>query len=376
MEPIASRISDLKFGATGGPLEVRILRKWIPHFRQYETWFMAIDKHGDCIQILGQKVNQTYVESKLQVSKCYKIQNYACCAVEEYQKILNRNIYLSVGTASQIEQIDTKNHLPAFHFNFRTREQLQMLADQIEEFLDFIGSRQTSITLWKECIDSIEKFNRTALTTSSSKTVVAVTHLKVSTYAGSLRLSATAATHVYINPPIPETSALMDRSNDMALSIPLTSQLPITIQSLNAKPLTDLTDKTFVCKARIAEYTIKDTWYHSICPNCSETVSIMGEGWFCPTDGLANAPIFFYKLSATIMDDTDSVFISLSDDAVRKLAGVPCTKLVNEYSLIERKTIPPILNERKETTFNFFLQVMRSSKPEKIRFTAQNIAPL
>lgn len=199
------------------------------------------------------------MESMLQVSNCYKIQNYACCAVKEYQKILNRSIYLSVGTTSQIEQIDNKNHLPAFHFNFRTREQPQMIADQIEEYLgnlfnrfffyhwkhvpwlkcftDFIGffvklkddekktvnhlwtsfwstksntyypqlsylqlififiwyifyfntktsSRQTSITLWKECIDSIEKFNRTTLTTSSSKIVVVVTHLKVSMYAG------------------------------------------------------------------------------------------------------------------------------------------------------------------------------------------------
>lgn len=37
-------ISELKYACVGGPLQVRILRKWKPDNRRHETWYLAVDK--------------------------------------------------------------------------------------------------------------------------------------------------------------------------------------------------------------------------------------------------------------------------------------------------------------------------------------------
>jgi hypothetical protein len=38
-------ISELKAEGIGGPLQVRILHKWKHDIRQYETWYLDVDKY-------------------------------------------------------------------------------------------------------------------------------------------------------------------------------------------------------------------------------------------------------------------------------------------------------------------------------------------
>ncbi|CAH1429433.1 unnamed protein product [Lactuca virosa] len=66
------------------------------------------------------------------------------------------------------------------------------------------------IDLWNECITVPTKFNRDLLMPLPAITVVAVTNLKASTSAGTLRHGSSPATHVYINPEIPETTSILD----------------------------------------------------------------------------------------------------------------------------------------------------------------------
>lgn len=40
-----TNISDLKYACEGGALQVRILRKWKPHYRRHETWYLGVDKY-------------------------------------------------------------------------------------------------------------------------------------------------------------------------------------------------------------------------------------------------------------------------------------------------------------------------------------------
>ena len=40
-----ARISELGYGRTGAALRIRILRKWVHHYRQNETWFLGVDTH-------------------------------------------------------------------------------------------------------------------------------------------------------------------------------------------------------------------------------------------------------------------------------------------------------------------------------------------
>ncbi|CAI9259362.1 unnamed protein product [Lactuca saligna] len=93
-------ISELKAKGVGGPLQVRILRKWKHDIWQYETWYLAVEKYVDAIQILGQRTNQSYIESVLNVSQRYIISDYSCPELDKYQKVLENDIYIDVGLKS------------------------------------------------------------------------------------------------------------------------------------------------------------------------------------------------------------------------------------------------------------------------------------
>ncbi|CAI9259629.1 unnamed protein product [Lactuca saligna] len=87
--------------------------------------------HGDAIQILGQRTNQSYIESVLNVLECYTISDYSCPKLEKYQKFLENDFYIDVG-------------------------------------------------LMSDCIGNPQKFDRDSLHPPPAATVVAVTNLKPS----------------------------------------------------------------------------------------------------------------------------------------------------------------------------------------------------
>ncbi|KAL4554931.1 hypothetical protein LXL04_037540 [Taraxacum kok-saghyz] len=101
-----ARISELGYGCTGAELKIRILWKWIHHYCQTETWFLAVDEHGDAVQILGKKPNQHLLESKLNVLRCYAIEDYTCTQTRNYSKTILNPIHLNLGLASKITEIE------------------------------------------------------------------------------------------------------------------------------------------------------------------------------------------------------------------------------------------------------------------------------
>lgn len=60
---------------------------------------------ADAIQILGQRTNQTYIESVFNVSECYIISDYSCPQLDKYQKVLENDFYSDVGMKSIIQRI-------------------------------------------------------------------------------------------------------------------------------------------------------------------------------------------------------------------------------------------------------------------------------
>ncbi|CAH1428184.1 unnamed protein product [Lactuca virosa] len=132
-------ISELKAEGIGGPLQVRILRKWKHDVRQYETWYLAVDRFGDAIQILGQRTNQSYIESIFNVSECYVISDYSCPALDKYQKVLENDIYIDVGLKSIIQPIPDTTTIPKNLFRFVSKSHLIELGETPPYYPDFIG---------------------------------------------------------------------------------------------------------------------------------------------------------------------------------------------------------------------------------------------
>ncbi|CAH1436144.1 unnamed protein product [Lactuca virosa] len=175
-------ISELKYACAGEKLQVRILRKWKPQPRHHETWYLAVDKFGDAIQILGQRTNQEYIEAVLAV--------------------------------------DCKKHNGEAFV-------LLILADE--------SGNEVVINLWKECIASPEKFSRDRLIPPPATTVAAVTNLKISSSDGILRFGSSSATHAYVNPPVPKTTQLINCFNGPSRPTCALSGIPTTINNIAGK---------------------------------------------------------------------------------------------------------------------------------------------
>ncbi|CAI9296552.1 unnamed protein product [Lactuca saligna] len=269
LEAISSnmeRISNLHFGSPGNSLEVRVLRKWTLQFRKDETWFIVIDEHGDTIQLLARKTNQGSIQTSLLVTRCYRIKDYTCTEPDKYQKVLDHPVHMNIGEASTIEEIPNRNTLPLTWFRFSPRSHFQMIADKNLEHLDFIGVlinmkdrkkkkdkepfmlmtltdenvEEITILLWKECIDSPDKFNRNALTSNSNTVVLAFTNLKSTMYNGQLTLTSSSATHMYVNPNLPETDTLITRFGTQFHSKSSPNVINTTLQRLKSSDFSQI----------------------------------------------------------------------------------------------------------------------------------------
>ncbi|CAI9299803.1 unnamed protein product [Lactuca saligna] len=123
-------ISDLKTDGIGGPLQVRILQKWKHDVRRYETWYLAVDRFADAIQILGQRTNQSYIESVLHVSQCYTISDYSCPQLDNYKKFLENEFYIDFGLKSIIQPIPKTTTIPKTWFRFVSKSHLIDLGER------------------------------------------------------------------------------------------------------------------------------------------------------------------------------------------------------------------------------------------------------
>lgn len=84
---------------------------------------------GDAIHILGQRTNQSYIESILNVSKCYTISECNCPELDKYQKVLENDFYIDVGLNSVIKPLANTITIPATWFRFASKSQLTELGE-------------------------------------------------------------------------------------------------------------------------------------------------------------------------------------------------------------------------------------------------------
>nr|KAJ0223292.1 hypothetical protein LSAT_V11C200065910 [Lactuca sativa] len=374
--PDIDRISNLYFGALRKPLEIRVLQEWTSNFRKKDTWFIIVDKH-----------------SKLLLNECYRITNYTCTTPDKYQKILHHPVHINIEEASTIEQIFECPSLPKVWFRFQPRAHLHTIADKNIEYPDFIGvlinirerkkknkepfmamtladanAEEITILLWKECIDSPTKFDRNVIMSNHSTSIIALTNVKATMYNGSLTLTSSMATYLYINPPISKTETLLQRFGTEFRPRLSPTVVTTTLQQLKNSNYSDIEGKKFVAEATITDFTFKDCWYHVPCNTCAKSTHKKGNGWFCISHGTINDPKLLYKVSAVVTDNTDSMTIFMSDEATQTLTNATSEELINRNLSQPRDILPPTLERCKGSTRNWFIQCTNLSATNNIRF--------
>lgn len=99
------------------------------HYEYIPSSYWNIIWQRDAIQILGQRTNQSYIKSIFTVSNCYTLSCYNCPNLDEYQKILENNIYVDFGLASAIERIPHTVTIPRMWFRFVSKTALNDFAE-------------------------------------------------------------------------------------------------------------------------------------------------------------------------------------------------------------------------------------------------------
>ncbi|CAH1447025.1 unnamed protein product [Lactuca virosa] len=350
------RISNLHFGSPGNSLEIRVLRKWTLQFRKDETWFIVIDEHGDTIQLLAQKTNQGSIETSLLLSRCYRIKDYTCTEPDKYQKVLDHPVHMNIGEESTIEEIPNRNALPLTWFRFSPRSHFQMIADKNLEHPDFIGMKisaeEITILLWKECIDSPDKFNRNALTSNSNTVVLAFTNVKSIMYNGKLTLTSTSATHMYVNPKIPETDTLITRFGTQFHSKSSSTVINTTLQRLKSSDFSQIV-------TILSDFTFKDVWYHVTCTTCGKSTH--------------KKDIKSQQYSQTIQIPQQ---FSCLNEATCTFLNATAQEIIDRFPSQDRKTLPEPLERCKGLTKNVYVECTKLSSTRNIRFTVTTISDI
>ncbi|CAH1421449.1 unnamed protein product [Lactuca virosa] len=318
-QPMTS-ISEQKAEGIGGPLHVRILRKWKHDVRQYETWYLTVDRFADAIQILGQRTNQSYIEYVSNVSECYIISDYSCPQLDKYQKVLENDFYIDVGLKSIIQRIPDTITVPKTWFHFVSKSHLIELGEAPPY------------------------------------------------YPGALRHGSSHATHIYVNPNIPETTSLINLFTGPSRPIPALSGTPSTLYDMKLKNRSDLLDKTFIVQASIKEFHFQNTWYQTTCLICKDPIFRRGDQWYCSAHGLIEKPTYTYKLTVTITDTTDTIPAIVSETSCQKLLKSSLEKFISNNPLTNRNNLPSIITDQKEQTKTMSIQMLRASTPDNIRF--------
>ncbi|CAI9284902.1 unnamed protein product [Lactuca saligna] len=348
---------------------------------------------GDVVQILEQRKDQSFLQSVLIPSRCYTIEKYGCGVPDRYQKWINNEFYMAVGTVSSITPLPDTAIIPKHWFSFVSKTQIPDYKDQHADFVGFFSKlinctkkdsepylllilkndsgEDIAISLWKEFTSVSSKFDRVVLENAPAPVIVAITSIKISTYAGALRLGTSSATHLYINPPIPEMKLLMDSYNTLP-EVPVFLDPPIQLSKILDKSHSDLSDRTLTTKACIIEYIFSDSWYHVQCPKCKNTTFKQGKNWFCPSDGILESPCSTFKLNAVIKDESHSMTVVLSDNATQELLGTTADNLRSDNT-DDRKEVPPIAISLLGTPRKMKIRMTNTSKDNNIRFIVTNI---
>lgn len=89
---------------------------------------------GDSITILGENKGKQFLESKLQVLKCYKLEKYSCSETARHQRMIKNPTHLNVGAASKITVVEDKVEIPKIYFDFCSTNMLYDFLSQPEYY--------------------------------------------------------------------------------------------------------------------------------------------------------------------------------------------------------------------------------------------------
>ncbi|MFS7902691.1 putative nucleic acid-binding, replication factor A [Helianthus anomalus] len=305
------------------PLQIRVIRKWIPFGKRQELCYLFVDINGDAIEAIADLNHQSHFESCITLESCYTITDYLSDTARSYMNVVPHTTCIRLGLRTSFREIDD-NAIPHYYFNFVNYDRLRprinnnLLLTESILYTDYIGRLVKAPPIFYRAGKNI---------------------MKISLQDQRKNLGSTNATTIVINPDIE-----------------------------------DLENKTkFTCLASIKEIDSSHKWFYKSCTECRKKVLPKEEKFACPDHGEIQSPRFMYAINATIVDDTSSVSVVLFNDVVTSLLGIDCHDIVVKEDFSSPYILPTPLRAIRGKPKIFQLLYREQDNKEKMSFTVNKV---
>ncbi|KAJ0781201.1 putative replication protein A, OB [Helianthus annuus] len=399
-------ISAIRPHDSAEPIQIRVIRKWIPFGKRQELCYLFVDINGDAIEAIADLNHQSHFESRITLESCYTITDYLSDTARSYMNVVPHTSCIRLGLRTSFREIDD-NAIPHYYFNFVNYDRLRPRINNNLLLTDYIGrlvkaspilykagknmmkislqdqsGNFIEATLWEEIAFS---FDREAALQKPQPVIIAMTSLKVSEYKGKIQLGSINATTIVINPDIEDLENVITRFGVIrgrSNTYPTTStslisgeeeQNRLTLEELLQKSAKDNHKTKFTCLASIKEIDISRKWFYKSCTQCRKKVLPKEEKFACPDHGEIQSPRFMYAVNATIVDDTSSVSVALFNEVMTSLLGIDCHDMVVIEDFSNPHILPTPLRAIRGKPKIFQLLCREHDNKDKMSFTVNKV---
>ncbi|KAJ0908818.1 putative replication protein A, OB [Helianthus annuus] len=393
----SKRLSNMKEHDKPEPIEIRVVKTWIPvgkkqepssksqtKSQSQELCYLFVDKHGDAIEAIADQKEQAYFDSIIKVQSCYRVNNYIVVESRKYMPTVQHSASLRIGKRARFVPLSDTN-IPTQYFNFANYEEVKSRSGSTKLLTDFIGrvkkhwpsttrtnkrlrkidmeddrENPIEITLWPEKRDLIG--NETI-----PGDILAITSTLVTDFNGSKQLESTNATTIFVNPTFPEIQHHVDRLKaSLAGKTIQPAENTVTVQELkniSANKTVNVPQSRFTCHAQIKEIYASRKWYYVQCSLCTKKLyqEKSDSIHFVCEDDENPQPKYMYCVNASIIDATSFTDVVFFNDVMTDMLGTTCEEMIIKQGYTDPKILPDPIVEKIGNHMTFNLTVKDKS---------------
>nr|GEW39644.1 nucleic acid-binding, OB-fold protein [Tanacetum cinerariifolium] len=307
--------------------------------------------------------NVDYFSPLLKPHAAYRISNFMCERTKSYQQTLENQITLRFGKITVFEPLPGKeSEFPNHHFElisyhqFPSRvpyrdENSKLIYPIITDYLGCVrsisnitpfGTPTTSqkylrkvdiedldgniveFIMWDELSRQFDKINQKA----NTPIIIAISSCRVKKYKDT-QLSATPATHYYINPQTPKAQHVYTAKIQLQ---PATSNSQV--------PLSRPRGVYFTCEGMITSVQENRDWKYPSCSKCSKSSTQQNGTYICEDHGRQDRVTYKHKFKATVTDGTAISQFTFFIKAGEKLPVIPARRSHRSTAVATNSTTP------------------------------------
>ncbi|KAD4583998.1 hypothetical protein E3N88_21599 [Mikania micrantha] len=332
-------ISDISAGDSPEPLEIRVLKKWVPFVgkteKKPEICYLFVDMHGHAIEAAADLSREKDFDSIIDVGSCYMVNNYVAIPCRSYMPAVPHQASLRIGKRATFTPLLNEN-LPTHYYNFATYIDLPTRMEFPKRltgfpFIDYIGR--------------VEYVSRIMVRAGKILRKIAIqddrrNHIEITLWGEKAKSpgieDAVGSVLAVSSTTVTEFKDLGEPSRQQTID------KYVTIAELKATVTSDNLQARLACFATIVEIQTNRNWFYVTCsePACPHKAYPQSNTYVCEDHGILSQPMFMYCVNATIQDNTAATNVVIFNEAMTNILDISCKDMVVIHGNKNPKVLP------------------------------------